>query len=163
MRAELIRNKFHIEQTTGVFLLYDDKGKVLFESKTLELDMDGNKEGESCIPVGTYKLIPLIDRPSHTRFRKERYGYFPYLVKGVPNRTGILMHHANFHSDLLGCIAHGDSLKDIDGDGLEDVTNSISTMKSLNEVLKEPVEFEIKNSTIPRKDFPEPYRINVGL
>lgn len=148
MRAELIRQDFELQQTTGEFILYDESGRVIFDAKSLELDVDGNKEGESCIPEGTYRMIPLIDRPEETTFNKESQGYFPYLVKDVPNRSGILFHHGNFFEDILGCVLLGESFYDIDGDGLKDVTNSRATMKKLNKVLKEPIDLDVFRSQI---------------
>lgn len=155
MAVELIRTHFSVVQTLGELLVYDDDtGKVLFDAKTMELDMDGNKEGESCIPYGTYELIPLKNRPDHVKFSMQNYGYFPYLVKNVPNRTGILLHHANFYDDLLGCVAPGESFYDIDSDGHKDVTNSIATMKELNKVVKEPTTITIKGSTLEHRPVP---------
>lgn len=145
MRAEILRTDFYPEQTLGTFLLYDGNGRVIFEAKTLELDEDGNKEGESCIPAGVYDFIPLIERPDNTVFNKESQGYFPYLVNHVPRRSGILAHHGNFYSDILGCILLGETFYDIDQDGRKDVTNSRQTMKKLNELLTETVELTIKN------------------
>jgi len=159
MRAELIRKDFETVQTTGEFILYDESGNVLFTAKTLELDVDGNKEGESCIPEGSYRMIPLKNRPDHTTFNKESQGYFPYLVKTVANRTGILFHHGNYHDDILGCILLGEEFYDIDGDGLKDVTNSRATMKELNKVLDEAVDLDIMRSNIERA---EPTNRNLG-
>jgi len=152
MRAELIRKDFSTLQTTGEFLVYSESGRVLFNAKTLELDVDGNKEGESCIPEGSYDMIPLLDRPESTTFNKESQGYFPYLVDEVPNRTGILFHHGNFYPDILGCVLLGEEFYDIDEDGVKDVTNSRATMKELNKVLKTTVDLDIKRSNIGRAD-----------
>lgn len=152
MDIEIIRTKFSKLQTLGNLVIYDRNGKPLYECKTLELDMNGNKEGESCIPYGVYDFVPLRNRPDHVRFSEENYGYFPYLVKDVPNRNGILMHHGNFYTDILGCILVGQEFVDIDGDGNEDVTNSIKTMKEINKILKRTVQLTIKASTIERRD-----------
>lgn len=160
MYAELIRRHFSTQQTRGEFILYDERGKVLFNCKTLELDVDGNKEGESCIPEGTYTMVPLKSRPDSVTFSKQKQGYFPYLVRGVPNRSGILFHHGNYHEDILGCILVGNSFYDLDGDGLMDVRNSRSTMKELNEALKTPVELTIKRSNIDRKGVENVYLRN---
>lgn len=160
MVAEIIRRRFRDEQTTGDFILYSDSGKVLFNAYTLELDMDGNKENESCIPYGIYDLIPLIDRPEGVKYSKENYGYFPYLIKDVPNRSGILMHHANFNEDLLGCVGLGDDLVDIDANGYKDVTNSVATLKELNKVLKEPVELAVKAYQMEQKSVDPAYLTN---
>jgi hypothetical protein len=91
------------------------------------------------------------------KYSKENYGYFPYLIKDVPNRSGILIHHANFNSDLLGCVGIGDNLVDINDDGYKDVTNSVQTMKELNRVLTEPTEITIKASHIEQKEVDPAY------
>jgi hypothetical protein len=59
----------------------------------------------------------------------------------VPNRDMILIHFSNFHSDLLGCIAPGKGLKDINNDGRLDVTSSKQAMKEILTVM--PNEFEL--------------------
>lgn len=157
MYAELIRKHFSTKQTRGEFLVYSDSGSVIFNAKSLELDVDGNKEGESCIPEGIYDMIPLVDRPEDVRFRKEKVGYFPYLVDEVVHRTGILFHHGNYYDDILGCVLLGSYFKDLDEDGLMDVANSKLTMKKLNKVVTDPIELTIKRSILTRKDVEDVY------
>lgn len=157
MEVELIRTEYEDKQTTGELVVYNEKGKVVFNCKTLELDIDGNKEGESAIPNGSYDLIPLTDRPDSVTFSKQNYGYFPYLVKDVPNRSGILIHHGNFFDDILGCILVGDEFTDINADGYMDVTNSIDTMKELNQVLTKPAVLTVRGSTVSHRRVPESF------
>ena len=60
----------------------------------------------SCIPEGSY-LCKFTHSP--------RYGKLLYILTGVPNRSGIRIHSANYAGDitlgykrdLLGCIALG--------------------------------------------------------
>lgn len=150
MYAELLRFDFRREQTLGLFLVYDSNDRVVFESKTLELDKDGNKEGESCIPASEYNFVPLTDRPESTTFNKESQGYFPYHITPVPGRVGILSHHGNFYTDILGCVLHGEEFYDINEDGLKDITNSRETMKELNKVVKETIPLTVKEFEIDR-------------
>lgn len=63
---------------------------------TIELPWQDNRRMVSCIPEGRYQLV-------------ERYSekhQFHLLVKGVPDRTLILIHRANHAAkELKGCIA----------------------------------------------------------
>jgi hypothetical protein len=78
------------------------------ELHSLELPWRENKPQISSIPKGVY-LCELVDSPKFGRV---------YEVRNVPGRSHILIHAANWagdrakglHSDLLGCIAPGDSV-----------------------------------------------------
>lgn len=102
-----------------------------FKFKTVELEYNDNKKRISCIPKGTYIVVKRYS---------PKYGNH-FHISNVPNRDYILMHQANFSRQLLGCVAVGDSHIDIDKDGLKDVTNSVNTMKKLNEIM--PDEFTL--------------------
>lgn len=73
---------------------------------TIECPWVGNKRGISCIPTGEY----LCQYSFSPRFNRKLYS-----VEGVPNRTGIRIHRANYaglrslglRCDLQGCIALG--------------------------------------------------------
>jgi hypothetical protein len=58
-------------------------------------------------------------------------------LKGVPGRSNILIHPANYVSQLRGCIAIGLDGADINGDGLIDVTSSKKAVKKLVAALPE--------------------------
>ena len=115
------------EQTLGIMTL--PSGKVLH---TLELDWQNNERRESCIPKGKYKVV---ERWS------EKYGHH-FHVLDVPNRDFILIHHGNYHTDILGCILVGTGLKDINKDGKLDVTGSKIAMGELNKEM--PTKFELE-------------------
>ena len=69
----------------GVFICY-----------TIELPWHHNLQQVSCIPEGTYKVVP--------RFSKKHAAHL--LVKAVPGRDLILFHPANNAiKELRGCIA----------------------------------------------------------
>ena len=53
----------------------------------------------------------------------------------------ILIHNANYVSQLMGCIAVGDAHVDINKDGLVDTTNSVATLKKIMAML--PDKFKI--------------------
>lgn len=103
-----------------------------FACKTLELADKENQRRISCIPKGTYKVIKRFSA---------KYGNH-FWIQNVPNRSMILIHQANYHFQLLGCIAVGEKHTDINKDGYRDVTSSVATMNKLNQIL--PNEFTLK-------------------
>lgn len=125
----LQRTQSNNKQTLGILTLPNGK-----KYHTLELAWKDNQRKISCIPKGKYKVVKRVS---------EKYGNH-FHVTNVPNRDMILIHHANFHSDLLGCIAVGTGLKDINKDGQLDVINSRLVMNELNDYL--PNEFELEIS-----------------
>jgi hypothetical protein len=127
MRITLKRLSDDNVQTLGI--LTNVTGKVY---QTLELSWKKNAKQISCIPKGVYKV---------RKRTSAKYGEH-FHVLNVPNRDMILMHFSNFHSDLLGCIAPGKGLKDINNDGRLDVTGSRQAMKELLATL--PKEFELE-------------------
>jgi len=131
MRIRVLRTIDNGKQTNGVLYVEKDN-KILFECFTLELPWKDNQRRVSCIPEGTYKAI---------KHRSPKFGESVW-IQNVPNRSEILIHPANYVRQLLGCIAPGDSLRDIDGDGLDDVTNSRNTMNKILSLL--PNSFEVK-------------------
>ena len=111
------------------------EGECLYTCKTLELAWKDNKTGISCIPEGVYKVRKEINTWAGKCLRLPK-------VKG---RTGILFHTANYSHELLGCIAVGDYLTDIDGDGLKDVKNSRKTMNKLYDLLDNDLVLAIRS------------------
>ena len=90
---------------------------------TLELPYIGNKVNVSSIPPGRYIA----------QYRKSPSNGDVIELKNVENRTYIQIHAGNYTSKIKGCILIGDSIKDINGDGVPDVTNSKATLKKLLE------------------------------
>ena len=105
--------------------LYDALDFPFYEVRTLELPDENNQKRISCIPCGEYEVIKRWS---------EKFGDHFHILD-VPDRDYILIHFANFFSDLLGCIAAGFSHTDINGDGYRDVTDSKKTLKKLNKLL----------------------------
>lgn len=123
LRSLKINRKHYRKFTTG---------RVEFEGfycHSLELPWLNNKTDKSCIPNGIY-LCRKIASPNHGRC---------FEICNVPERTLVRGHSANFTSELLGCIAFGDSSDDINNDGILDVTNSRNTFEKL--MSKLPQEF----------------------
>ena len=112
------------KETLGKLTIHDEL-KEVYECKTLELSWKDNKRNISCIPFGEY-LVSM--RTS------EKYGEH-FIVNNVEGRSYILIHQANYYTQLRGCIAVGKRYSDINSDGELDVTNSRNTMKDLLEVL----------------------------
>lgn len=114
-KVKIIRYKCDNKQTLGKLI---GKG---FELHTLELDWDNNKKQTSCIPQGSYKVVPRTS----PKFGRHLH------ITGVNNRDFILIHKGNYHTQILGCILVGTGLSDINKDGYLDVTNSAEAMELL--------------------------------
>ena len=121
MTLKLIRDLDTGNETFG--RLYCDDFFLCF---TIENPWKNNQFGESCIPPGIYPII----------FKK--YGRFwdkfslPIpLLKNTEPRTEILIHPANRSSELLGCIAVGDSK------GEDCVLNSRKTWFKILPIIKQ--------------------------
>jgi len=87
--------RFKSDHGYGVFgALVDDNLGGLLMALTLE-------HHDKLIPPGLYPLDPYHESP--------RFGDDCIAVNDVPGRTNILMHPANWASQLRGCIALGNS------------------------------------------------------
>lgn len=109
-----------------------DNDFINFEFKTLELAWKNNQKQISCVPIGDYKV--------KKRWSKKFGNHFHIL--DVPNRSYILIHCANFYTQLRGCVAVGDDLSYINGDNEIDVVNSTKTLKELLKMM--PNNFNLK-------------------
>jgi len=111
-------------------------GKMYFGEnvvETLELPWKDNLPKGSCIPDGEYE----VEKTYSPSFKKQLW-----LIKNVPNRSGIRIHSANYVSELLGCIAPGLSRHDLNKDGIIDMKDSRKAMSLLEEEL--PDKFKLK-------------------
>lgn len=116
MDVVLERFCYHPEGTLGVIKL---AGK---EFSTIERPWLDNAQNVSCIPTGTYL----------TRWRESpRFG-FTWELRDVQDRTYILIHAANYPSDVQGCIGLGTNLM---GDRIA-VSNSRKAVKSFEGLLE---------------------------
>lgn len=98
-----------------------------FSCKTLELPWMSNMPNISCIPKGEYQVKWTFS---------PRLLKYTYEVQGVPNRTGIRIHSANYYYELKGCIALGDKLADLNSDGKLDTLNSKATLKNFEDKME---------------------------
>jgi len=93
---------------------------------SLERGWRNNEKNISCVPEGKYDL-KLEWSP---RFKKDLWELY-----GVPNRSEIKFHVANYWKELNGCIALGMKHKDINGDGDPDITSSRITMNNFHNIM----------------------------
>lgn len=123
---EVIINRFKIEHnySLGDCYIRHEDGSIEYIGKSLERGWRNNQNNISCVPEGTYTL-KLEYSP---KFKKDLWELY-----GVPNRSEIKFHAANYWKQLDGCIALGNKHLDIDGDGDPDVTSSRITMKKFHD------------------------------
>lgn len=92
--------------------LYDPSGNEL--CKMVEPAWENNKKGKSCIPFGTYDILP---------HQSPKYGECYVLscpdlgvtAYGPSHRTHCLMHSANLPEQLEGCMAPGKEFGVVNG------------------------------------------------
>lgn len=118
--------------TTGIFF-YEFEDRV-WTLGSLELPWKNNKKSVSCIPTGIY----TVQTTYSPKYKKPMW-----LVKNVPNRSGIRIHSANYTSDLEGCIALGGTSLDMNKDGIMDVGNSRVAIELAHTHLGDLFELEI--------------------
>lgn len=115
------------KQTLGSIIMLT--GNDIWMAKSLELPWDKNINDISCIPVGNYRCI----WSRSTRLSLiAGHDVYTYEVLGVPNRSGIRIHSANYFFELKGCIAMGSVFKDINLDRQLDVVHSGNTVIDFN-------------------------------
>ncbi len=125
-RAVIIRLNQDKKQTLGRLFIFDGLS-VIFESTTLELANNDNQRNISCIPTGNYNVKSRNSSKYNDHF----------IIEDVPDRDFILIHPANFHTDLRGCIGIGKEFADINADNRQDITQSRATMKKLLQIAPE--------------------------
>ena len=135
MKLLLQRYNYDDKQTLGKMYLLDERSHIIDEWHSLELPNKDNKRRLSCIPEGIYNAV---------KHNSPKFGSC-FWIKDVPNRSEILIHKGNYHTDILGCIIIGSDLSDINKDGYLDVTSSSKSVLELLKLVKEDIiEIEIK-------------------
>jgi len=129
----LIRTDLMDQQTLGRLYVLGQNGQVLFQCVTLELPWKDNQRNISCIPPGRYRIV---------RRRSAKYGLHLHILN-VPGRDWILIHEANYFHQLRGCIAVGREIREINGDGIPDITDSVRTKNLLLDYITEETEIVI--------------------
>ena len=125
---KLERIKYRKKSTIGILSVEG------FECFTLELPWLNNQKNISCIPTGIYKW--------KKRFSPGKQ-YQVIELKDVPNRKYIQIHLGNYTRQIEGCILPGLGLKDIDNDGIFDVTQSEKAFNKIMSLTGDSGEIEI--------------------
>ena len=120
LRAVLVRLNDNNTQTLGRLQLFNELD-VIFEGVTLELPFKANIKNISCIPTGVYRVMPRTSE-KHAQH---------YILLDTIGRELILIHTANYYTQLRGCIAIGSNFYDINDDGEFDITHSRRSLKAL--------------------------------
>ena len=130
MKIEATINRIYQDDCT-VGVLNHSSG---FRCMTLELPWMDNKPNISCIPHGVYEC--------EKRYSPKNGDVFQ--LRNVIDRTYIQCHTGNYTSQIQGCILVGDTIKDINKDGILDVANSKKTHNHLMSLLPKIFLMEIK-------------------
>jgi hypothetical protein len=130
----LIERYSHGEkQTIGNLHLLDSELNSIFNCDTLELPWLNNQRNISCIPTGKY----IVKKRYSKKYRNHLH------VTDVDNRTWILIHSGNYHTDILGCVLVGE-LGFVDDDDTIDVGHSRKTLRSIMSLIDvDELELEI--------------------
>lgn len=136
MKTVEILRTYLKEVTTGEVTVRNEQGQRIGFFKSIELPWKDNKTNVSCIPEGEY----VVEHTYSHAFKCKLY-----LITKIRDRWGVRIHPANYVSELRGCIALGEALRDINKDGLIDVTSSRKSVKEFEKLLnKEPFKIIIK-------------------
>ncbi|ELB7341436.1 hypothetical protein RV032_002116 [Vibrio cholerae] len=143
MRTLILYRRLFAHGTFGV--LCDEFGNEI--CKTVERPWLDNRKGESCVPNGTYDLLPH-QSPKFGKCYALSSPELGVTVYGPSLRTHILIHPANRVDQLQGCIAPGlefGVLKNDEGKNVWAVLNSKTAFNQLlNWLNNEPARLIIK-------------------
>jgi hypothetical protein len=113
LKCCLIRMHINPFETLGTCFVTDFKNNSIMMFSTME--------PIKSFPSGIYTVVKV------QASMKIKYPHF--LLLNVPNHEGICIHVGNFahgsQLDTLGCILVGNGYKDINGDGVPDLVNSL--------------------------------------
>lgn len=104
-----------------------------FKCVCLELPWLDNRPDVSCIPEGVYLCRKIVSNKNGPCFE----------IVNVPSRSHVQGHIGNFTRDIEGCQVYGDGIRDIDNDGILDVTSSGLTFCRLMKLLPNEFYMEI--------------------
>ena len=122
------KNKSSDKQTIGELFMLNEKTCEVSIFKTLELPWKNNKPFESCIPTGKYKVEKKYS---------PKFGPDTFTVLNVNARSSIRIHAGNFYTDIEGCLLVGYGFRDINKDGIIDVTKSRHALDDLKKLCDE--------------------------
>lgn len=124
------------KNTLGFVTLTNSRGKIIFNSVSLELPYSANKKQVSCIPMGTYRAIK-------TKYKSKND---VILLRNVPERENILVQIGNYSKDTLGSILLGRNIEYSEGTSEHYITQSRLTMNALLSVCDEELFIVIKGT-----------------
>ncbi len=127
MIRAILKRTYKSDRTLGQLTIFDDNDIEIARYFTLENPWKDNQRNISCIPEGTYTVVP-----NHTKAHPDTYR-----VLKVENRSGILIHIGNYPKDTHGCILVGLKQIDLDKDGVLDIAQSTDAIESLYELIGE--------------------------
>jgi hypothetical protein len=131
-KAFLIRT-YYEKCTVGVFVAVGEDGNILMECSMLELPWLDNRQRESCIPEGIFKVI----QRRTDKFKRH------FHILDVPGRSYILQHTGNYTRQILGCQLPGDKLLHLNQDGITDIQNSRKTLDRMLALLGKEYELHV--------------------
>lgn len=109
-----------------------------FKCWTVELPWKNNHKMLSCIPEGTYDLVPhnSFDHPDTWAFVNHSLNVYHFEGSETPSdaRTVCLLHPDNTPATIAGCVGMGKKLAMFSG--LLGVTDSIDTYGILHNIIK---------------------------
>lgn len=142
MKLTLTRTYKGTDCTLGVMTLTDIDAKVIATVQTVERPWvphpkyKGGSKGVSCVPPGEYRL-ECHNSEAHPRtwaLVNPLLGVVHWPAEAAEgDRTVVLIHAANYASELRGCIAPGLKTHVDDVRGVRMVTNSRAAMKLLKD------------------------------
>lgn len=109
------------QSTTATYILSNSRNKATESGATLELPWRSNQVNKSRIVAGTYDAF--------LRTGKGTFNYPRITLKGVKDRTGIVVHRGNTAKDSKGCILCGTTV------GKDRVENLQKTVTSIGEYI----------------------------
>lgn len=111
---------------------------------------------ENYKPIKALSCLELPDLQNQNKISRIPYGFYDvekrnskkfgdhFHVTNVINRSYILIHAGNYHSDILGCILVGKEFRDINKDGQLDVIRSKDALKELLDIMPDKFKLEIE-------------------
>ncbi len=115
MEFKLVRLTSNVSAVYGVLSIVEGD-KILFTCHTIE-----NKK--KIFPDGKYPI----------KFEySPRFNTNLWELHGIPGRSEIKIHSANYYDQLEGCIGVGVNLQDINGDFISDITESRKTLSKIH-------------------------------
>lgn len=118
----LVRGEYTDKGTRGVMVFPD--GWACF---TTEPPWADNEVGVSCVPEGEYPLqlrrSGVVERTTNAEYLRG------WEIADVPGRTYIMIHVANYPSQLEGCVAPGQ--REVTHEGEPGVADSLKTFVKL--------------------------------